>query len=230
MDIPTAQPGYFVALEGTDGSGLTTQAARLRDRLRAAGRAAYGTKEPSEGPVGATIRLALAHRLGYPAYTEHRSGADTASAPLEPLADDLLALLYAADRLDHVRHDIAPRLARGIDVVCDRYRLSSLAYQALGADEAWLRTLNSKAPPPDLTIFLDVPPEVCQARMAVRGGLVELYEQEHKIARIRANYLRLIAAAQAAGERVVAVDGQGDPDTVAAAVWAACQAGRSGLY
>ena len=230
MDVPDTQPGYFVVLEGTDGSGLTTQAARLRDRLRAAGRTAYGTKEPSEGPVGATIRLALAHRLGYPAHTEHRAGADISAAPLEPLADDLMALLYAADRLDHVRHDIAPRLARGIDVVCDRYRLSSLAYQALGADEAWLLALNSKAPRPDLTIFLDVPPEVCRLRMAERGGTVELYEQEHKIARIRANYLRLIAAAQAAGERVVAVDGQGDPDAVAAAVWSACQAGLSGLY
>ncbi len=230
MDAAPIRRGRFIVLEGTDGSGLTTQAARLRDRLRAAGRSAYGTKEPSEGPVGATIRLALAHRLGYPPHTEHRAGADSSATPMQPLADDLLALLYAADRLDHVRHEIAPRLARGIDVVCDRYRLSSLAYQALGADEAWLITLNSKAPRPDLTIFLDVPPAVCRARMAERGGTVELYEQEHKIARIRANYLRLLAAAQAAGEPVVTVDGQRDPETVATAVWAACQVGLSGLY
>ncbi len=221
--------GYFIVFEGTDGSGLSTQAPLLRDRLRGAGRAAYLTKEPSEGPAGAMIRLALTARLGYAPHTSHAPGAETPAEGWQPLGDEVLALLYAADRLDHLRQDIAPRLARGVDVVCDRYRLSSLAYQSLGADLAWLTTLNSKARAPDLTLFLDVPPEICRARMAVRQGAVELYEQESKIRRIRAHYLRLIAAARAAGESVAVVDGQGAPAEVAARVWHACHAQLPGL-
>ena len=230
MAATTGVPGYFIVFEGTDGSGLSTQAARLRDRLLAAGRAAYLTKEPSTGPAGAMVRLALTGRLGVAPYTSHQAGADTAADLWQPLDDEVLALLYAADRLDHIRQDIAPRLARGIDVVCDRYRLSSLAYQALGADAAWVAALNSKARRPDLTLFLDVPPEVGRVRMAARQGAVELYEQESKIRRIRANYLRLIPLAQADGEAIAVVDGEGAPDAVAARVWAACQGALAGLY
>jgi dTMP kinase len=230
MADEAAKQGYFIVLEGTDGSGLTTQAARLRDRMQAAGHATFLTKEPSEGPVGGLLRLALMHRLGYAPFTSHQTGADQPTEPWQPFDDEVMAMLYATDRLDHVRQDILPRLARGIHVVCDRYRLSSLAYQALGADEAWLVALNSRVRRPDLTVFLDVPPAVCRERMAQRGGTVELYEQESKIARIRANYLRLIPEAQAAGERVVMVDGQGAPTAVTEAVWAACQAALPGLY
>ncbi|HMA34617.1 MAG TPA: dTMP kinase [Chloroflexia bacterium] len=230
MATPATARGTFLVLEGTDGSGLSTQAALLRDRLLAAGRAAYLTKEPSDGPAGAMVRLALTQRLGYAPHTSHSAGADTPAEPWQPIGDEVLALLYAADRLDHLRQDIAPRLARGVDVICDRYRLSSLAYQSLSADLDWVTTLNSKARRPDLTIFLDVPPEICRTRMARRQGAIELYEQESKIRRVRENYLRLIPAAQAAGEAIVVVDGRGTPAAVAAAVWAACQAAFPAVY
>jgi dTMP kinase len=170
------------------------------------------------------VRLALTRRLGYPPHTSHIAGEETSTDPWQPLGDDVMALLYAADRLDHYRQDILPRLERGVDVVCDRYRLSSLAYQSLGADLGWVVTLNQRAPQPDLTIFLDVPPEICRDRMAHRQGAVELYEEESKIRRVREHYLQLIPQAQAAGERIVIVDGRGSPDAVAAAVLAACQA------
>jgi dTMP kinase len=117
-----------------------------------------------------------------------------------------------------------------VDVVCDRYRLSSLAYQSLTADLDWVAALNSKARRPDLTVFLDVPPEICRERMARRQGAVELYEQESKIRRVREHYLQLIPAAEAAGETIVRVDGRDDVSTVAALVWAACQAALPGLY
>ena len=222
------QRGYFIVVEGLDGSGLTTQTALLRDWFLAHGREAVATKEPSEGPAGAVVRWALTRRLGYPPHRQH--GALHADSPgaWEPLGDDVLALLYAADRLDHVRQEITPRLERGVTVVCDRYRLSSLAYQALGADAAWVAALNSRAPAPDLTIFLAVPVEVCAERMARRRGTVELYEETTKLRRIRANYDRLIAAAQAAGERVVIVDGSGTVEAVHAAVSTACQAALVG--
>jgi len=175
------------------------------------------------------VRLALTHRLGYPPYTSHAAAAASADS-WAPLGDEVMALLYAADRLDHLRQDIVPRLARGVDVVCDRYRLSSLAYQSLSADLAWVTTLNSKAQRPDLTLFLDVPPEICRARMAGRQGAVELYEQESKIRRVREHYLRLVPEAQAAGERIVVVDGRGDAGAVQQAIWAACQAHLPGVY
>jgi dTMP kinase len=225
-----AAQGSFIVLEGTDGSGLSTQAARLRDRLLAAGRAAYLTKEPSDGPAGAMVRLALTRRLGYAPHTSHAAGAETPTEGWEPLGDEVMALLYAADRLDHLRQDIEPRVARGVAVVCDRYRLSSLAYQSLSADLAWVAALNSKARRPDLTIFLDVPPEICRERMARRQGAVELYEQESKIRRVREHYLRLIPEAQAAGERIAVVDGRGDLAAVQALVWDACKAALPGVY
>ncbi len=227
-DLPGVQ-GYFIVLEGTDGSGLSTQAPLLRDALLHAGRAAYVTKEPSEGPAGAIIRLALTRRLGYAPFSSHTADEGPAAAAWEPLGDDVLALLYAADRLDHLRQVITPRLAHGVDVVCDRYRLSSLAYQALTADPDWVAALNSKARPPDLTVFLDVAPEVSRERMARRQGGVELYEQDRTIRRIRENYLRLIAAGRAAGENIAVVDGEGPIDAVAARVWAACRAALPGL-
>jgi dTMP kinase len=222
------QRGYFIVFEGLDGSGLTTQTALLRDWFLTQGREAVATKEPSEGPAGAVVRWALTRRLGYPPHYQHGATGTGSPGAWEPLGDDVLALLYAADRLDHVRQEIAPRLERGVTVVCDRYRLSSLAYQALGADEAWVATLNSRAPAPDLTIFLAVPVEVCAERMARRRGTVELYEETAKLRRIRANYDRLIATAQAAGERVIIGDGSGPVEAVHAAASAACQAALGG--
>ena len=221
--------GYFIVLEGLDGSGLTTQAALLRDWLTAQGHPAVATKEPSEGPAGAVVRWALTRRLGYPPHVQHGAEGEAAPGAWEPLGDEVLALLYAADRLDHVRQEIAPRLARGISVVCDRYRLSSLAYQSLGADEAWVAALNSKAPTPDLTLFLDVPVELCAERMAGRRGTVELYEELPKLRRVRANYDRLIAAGRT-DERITCVDGSGPVPAVHAGLVAACQAALPGLY
>ncbi len=223
------QHGYFIVFEGLDGSGLTTQTARLRDWFVGQGGEAIATKEPSEGPAGSVVRWALTRRLGYPPHRQHGAAAEAAPGAWEPLGDEVLALLYAADRLDHVRQEIAPRLERGVTVICDRYRLSSLAYQALGADASWVATLNSKAPAPDLTIFLAVPVEVCGERMAARRGTVELYEETTKLRRIRANYDRLIAAAQDAGERIVIVDGSGTVEAVHAAVITACQAALFGV-
>src|SRR5438034_7222623 len=100
MADTAGRQGYFIVFEGTDGSGLSTQAPLLRDRLLAAGRAAYLTKEPSDGPAGAMIRLALARRLGYAPHTSHAVQGrslvpQTAGEGWQPLGDEVLALLYA---------------------------------------------------------------------------------------------------------------------------------------
>lgn len=196
--------GLFIVLEGPDGAGISTQAALLQEALTARGHRAVTTKEPTAGPIGAVIRQALSHRLVYP--------------PSQPIGNDVMALLFAADRLDHIRADILPRIEAGTHVVCDRYRLSSYAYQGLTAGQEWVRALNSRSIAPDLTIFIDVPPDVSQERIALRGGHIELYETDERLRPIYGNYLALVEQARQAGERIVAVDGTPSPDVVAEAV------------
>ncbi|MDQ6740692.1 MAG: dTMP kinase, partial [Actinomycetota bacterium] len=168
--------GLFIVLEGPDGAGISTQAALLRSALVRQGLKAVETKEPTIGPIGAVIRQALSHRLVYP--------------PDQPVDDDVLALLLAADRLDHIRADILPRLEAGTHVVCDRYRLSSYAYQGATLGQEWVRAINSRSITPDLTFFLDVPPEVSITRIEHRGQYVELYETEERLRPVYANYIR----------------------------------------
>src|SRR4051794_39709628 len=108
--------GRFIVIEGLDGAGTTTQTERLATRLREEGHRVLTTREPSDGPVGMLLRQALTGRLTLP-------GAHA------PLADETLALLFAADRTDHLASRVEPALGRGEVVLCDRYVLSSLAYQ-----------------------------------------------------------------------------------------------------
>lgn len=196
--------GLFIVLEGPDGAGISTQTALLQPALTGHGRRAVATKEPTTGPIGAVIRQALSHRLVYP--------------PSQPVDSDVMALLFAADRLDHIRADILPRIEAGIHVVCDRYRLSSYAYQGLTVGQEWVRTLNSRSIAPDLTLFIDVPPDVSQSRIAARGGHIELYETDERLRPIYGNYLSLIEQARQAGEQIIVVDGTPSPAVVAAEV------------
>lgn len=210
MTSPSPAParGRFIVFEGTDGSGLTTQAERLKAALAQRGLPVHLTKEPSEGPAGMLIRLALARRLG-------RHDPDGRFSQLD---EATLGLLFAADRMDHLANDVAPKLEQGITVICDRYYLSSYAYQSLGADLAWLRSINARAIPPDLTIFLDVSPEVCKARMERSRWHVEWYEELPKLQRIRQRYLALIDECRQRGEPVAVIPGEAAAADVAAHV------------
>jgi len=201
------RPGRFVVLEGLDGAGTTTQARLLAERLRAEGRRVHLTAEPSGGPVGALIRQVLGRRLG-----------GAGGTPFDPGA---LALLFAADRLDHWQGEIAPRLAAGADVISDRYTLSSLAYQSLttGAP-AWVEAQNARAPAPAATLFLKVrPAEALRRRVAESGG-GELYEVAGFQRRVARSYARCIGRLRRQGQRVLVLDGERSVDEVAAAVWA----------
>src|SRR6202044_560237 len=129
--------GRFVVLEGIDGAGTTTQAARLTDRLRSLRVPVRATREPSDGPVGTLVRQVLTGRLVSP----------DGKAP----GWATMALLFAADRMDHVEAEIEPFVADGGVIVSDRYDASSLAYQSVmsGHDKnaavEWIRTLNKHA-------------------------------------------------------------------------------------
>lgn len=198
--------GRFVVLEGLDGAGTTSQASRLVARLLAAGRRAHLTAEPSGGPFGSGIRQVLTGRIG--------------GGP-GPFDRKALALLFAADRLDHLRAEVEPRLAAGVDVVCDRYVLSSLAYQSLDAPMAWIAEVNRFAPAPDVTLFLRVRPEVALGRReAASTGTVDLFERlplQRKIARAYEKAL----VDHGRRHRVVELDGELPLDEVTEACWAA---------
>src|SRR5450759_40417 len=129
--------GRFIVLEGIDGSGTTTQLDRAVAYLGTHGHRAVATREPSAGPVGRLLRDALLGRLHTP------DGAR--------MDGRTMALLFAADRIDHLQREIEPQLAAGTTVVSDRYLLSSLAYQAEEADRAWVAGLSRGIRAPDLT-------------------------------------------------------------------------------
>ncbi len=202
-DGPT--PGRFIVLEGLDGAGTTTQARLLGDALREAGRRVHVTAEPSTGPAGALVRQILTRRV---------AGPD--GAGFDPTA---LALLFAADRLDHVACEIAPKLQDGMDVISDRFTLSSLAYQGLTTgDMAWVDGINSRAAVPDVTVFLRVPAQVAFRRRQAVTADREIFEVSAFQRRVAESYERAMAYLRAAGQRIVEVDGEAPIEAVAAAV------------
>jgi dTMP kinase len=197
--------GRFIVLEGIDGAGTTTQTERLVAHLRARGGKAAATREPTGGPIGRLLREVL---LG-----QHRMSDGT------PVGGSTMALLFAADRLDHLQREVEPLLAAGTDVVSDRYLLSSLAYQAVEADRAWVASLARGVRRPDLTILVDLPIEVAAERRRRAGRPVERYDADSTLARVAANYRQL---ARETGATVI--DGAATLDEVTAAITALCDA------
>jgi dTMP kinase len=199
-------PGRFIVVEGLDGAGTTTQAHLLGDRLSVLGHV-WVTQEPTDRPAGLVIRRILAGDL-----------------TTDPRA---LALLFAADRLDHVfrvGEGIAVRLRRGEHVVCDRYYLSSLGYQTLDASYSWVHRVNSQALRPDLTVFLDVPVGLCLERIGVRQGEhKDLFEREEALERVRESYFAAIRRLTDR-ELIHIVDGCGPIEEVSARIWCRVQA------
>ena len=195
--------GRFIVLEGLDGAGTTTQCERLGAVLRGRGHRVLVTREPSDGPVGAQIRLALTGRLGL-------AGGRGA------LSEETLALLFAADRLDHLAAVVEPAVARGEWVVCDRYVLSSLAYQGSALPIEWVEQINARARPPDLTLFLEVDVATAARRRAARGGEPELFEADERQARISRVYDQAMKR-RPASERIVRIDGHAPVEAVTSA-------------
>ena len=199
------KPGVFVVLEGLDGSGTTTQVELLHQWFMGEG-LQYGkcvsTCEPSLGPAGCIVRLALLHRI--------------------KLDSRAMALLFAADRMDHLykaddglqEPGLHHLIERGVHVVSDRYLLSSLAYQSLDLPMDWILQINAQALLPDLTIFLDIDPKVSLARLRQGRSHEDLFESADTQTQVRLQYEEAISLLLSKGQPISRVNGDQPADCV----------------
>jgi len=163
--------GAFIVIEGLDGSGKTTQAKLLAAKLKKTYNAQY-TQEPSRGKIGKFIRNRIL-------YAEERP-----STAVE-------ALLFAADRIEHIQNEVMPALAAGRLVISDRYVFSSLAYQgSAGLALEWIQNINQHALKPDLGLFVDVHPAVVLKRLRRRKSVMENLETQQKVREVYLKYVK----------------------------------------
>ncbi|CAL9486074.1 dTMP kinase [Streptomyces sp. enrichment culture] len=203
-DDPAPAPagtGFFIALEGGDGAGKSTQAEALADWIRSKGHEVVLTREPGATPVGKRLRSILL---------------DVSSAGLSHRAE---ALLYAADRAEHVDTVVRPALERGAVVISDRYIDSSVAYQGAGRDlsPTEIARINRWATAglvPNLTVLLDVSPETARERFTEAPDRLESEPAEFH-ARVRSGFLTLAAADPG---RYLVVDAGQEPEAVTAVI------------
>ena len=186
----------FIVFEGIDGCGKTTQLHRLCEYLQSIGRSVCATAEPTDTTTGKLLRKAL-------------SGQD-------PRTPAEMAALFTLDRIHHNMADdgIKNNLENGLDVVCDRYYYSSLAYQGSLTDYEWVRRMNLDCPEirrPDLCIFLDISPKKAIERIGARAQATEIYEKEETLALFRDTFLRVFDTLD---DRVAVIDADGTPDEV----------------
>jgi dTMP kinase len=163
--------GFFICVEGLDGCGKTTQAKILVRKLQRMGYNTVYTAEPSHGKIGRFIKRYCLHR------------GKRVSSIVE-------ALLFAADRYEHVENEIIPALKDGKIVVSDRYMYSSLAYQgAVGLSLDWIRKINEHAVTPNLAIFIDVEPDTVIKRLKPKKSVMENLETQRKVREV---YLKFV--------------------------------------
>jgi dTMP kinase len=195
--------GGFVTFEGIDGSGKSTQIQNISKRLKAQDLKIYTTFEPTDGHVGSLIRQMLSGSIAIDQRT--------------------IASLFAADRTDHLtnqKNGIKKKVDNGELVLCDRYYFSSYAYHAQYIDMEWIihtNSLNAEILKPDLTIFIDVDPDVCIERIKLSRSQFEMYEKIDVMKKVRANYFKAFDKLRDQ-EKVVVVDGNTNQQKVEEAI------------
>jgi dTMP kinase len=195
---------FFIALEGLDGSGKSTQVKPLADNLNAEGLKVYITAEPTTSRIGSMIKDIFNHKME----ADHRT----------------IAALYAADRLEHVlnkKDGILKKLEDGYTVIADRYYFSSYAYHGVHMNMDWVIDINSVTADllrPDLTIFIDVPIDVCIKRLSGGRSSAELYEDEENLNNVRKKYFEAFDRLKGQ-EKVFITDGNRPTDMIAKDIW-----------
>lgn len=184
--------GFFICVEGLDGCGKTTQTKLLVRRLRRKRYDAIYTAEPSRGKIGKFIKRHCLH------------GEKRVSSIIE-------ALLFAADRFEHVEDVIVPAIGKGKIVVSDRYVYSSLAYQGTaGLDLEWIEKVNEHAIHPDLAFFIDVKPEIVVKRLKPKKSVMENLQTQQKVREV---YMKFVENGE-----LVKIDGNGSVQEVAESI------------
>jgi len=195
---------FFIAFEGIDGSGKSTQLKLLKERLEREGLQVYTTCEPTGGPIGKMIRDAFNGR----AEADHR----------------VIGALFVADRLDHLLNKtdgILKKLDEGYTVITDRYYLSSYAYQSpyLGLD--WVikaNALSANLLRPDLNIYIDITAETSIDRLNRRRTSVELYETLENLQVVRQKYFEVMELLKTE-ENIFVTDGDRAHEMIADDIW-----------
>ncbi len=189
----------FIVFEGLDGAGTTTQIRNLARYYEFNRREYYLTAEPTDNPIGQLVRQVLQKKVS--------------------TTPEALALLYAADRHDHIfseSHGILRMVEEGKIVISDRYFYSSIAYQSVECNPEFITMIN-QYPQPEFIIFVDTPVDVCMERIEKRGGEKELFDRASFLSLVRENYLRAFSALPE-GVKLITVDGAMQEDEVESAI------------
>lgn len=194
----------FIAFEGLDGSGKSTQVKLLSEKLKKAGHKVYCTFEPTDSPIGAVIRNIFTHRIE----ADHRT----------------IAGLFVADRLDHLlnkTNGILKKMEEGYTVITDRYYFSSYAYHGTHMSMDWVIDANSLSADllrPDLNIYIDISPEISMNRLTNVRSSMELYETMENLRSVREKYLEAIEHLKVK-ENIFITEGNRQAEEIAEDIW-----------
>lgn len=196
--------GIFIAFEGIDGSGKSTQIQMLANKIQQEGIRCYQTCEPSGGPIGSLTRQILTGRIK----TDNR----------------VIAAMFAADRLDHLLNEvdgIVSKVKEGICVITDRYYFSSYAYHSVDVPMDWVIKTNeesAKVLRPDVTVFIDIDADTAMDRINKNRFHTELFEKKSRLEKVRNNYLKAFELLKDE-EKVIIVDGTKTVEEIAEEIW-----------
>jgi len=194
----------FIALEGIDGSGKSTQVKLLTEKLEQSGLKVYSTFEPTDSPIGTIIRNIFRGNME----GDHRT----------------IAALFVADRLDHLlnkSNGILKKMEEGYTVISDRYYFSSYAYHGTHMPMDWVIEANSLCAEllrPDITVFIDVPPEVSIQRLNNDREIIEMYESLENLKKVREKYYEAFEKLKEE-EKIFITEGDRSPGDIFTDIW-----------
>lgn len=201
-----SKKGKFIVFEGIDGSGKTTQARLLAERLEREGVSVTLTAEPTSLPSGKALREALGGRV--------------------KKSECEMAVMFVEDRIAHnidKERGINSLIDAGVTVICDRYYYSTLAYQGQSTDYEWVKSMNLRCPDirkPDMCIYVDLLPYQSLERISKGRDSVEIYENEDTLTRVRQQFLSVIEDV-GKEDNICIVDGYRTKEEVAEDIYAA---------
>lgn len=206
--ISIMRNNLFIAFEGIDGSGKSTQVQSLTQKLEAEGHKVYSTFEPTSSPIGKMIRGIFSHQMKADHYT--------------------IAGLFLADRMNHIMNEedgLLKKLSEGYTVITDRYYFSSYAYHGAHVPMNWVIESNAMCAEllrPDLTIYIDISPEVSMERLRKGRESLELFETLENQKKVHKKYAEAFEILKSE-ESIFTLDGNQSVDELAAEVWSEIQ-------